>query len=109
VRQLAAFWGKVTPSIVGSTTDDGAELTRNSSFDFAFGSRYCRFSGKIAPLIVGSPTYDRAQLTRRTGIRTEIYLSYSISLVGRVEYSCLVLVIIVSFAAGDASHAPIGL
>jgi hypothetical protein len=60
-------------------------LTGNSCFDFAFGSRYCLFRGKIAPLIVGSPTDDHAQLTGRNGIRTQGCLSYSISLVGRIE------------------------
>ena len=83
--ELAAFRGKVTPSIVGSSNDDRVQLTRNASFDFAFGSRYCRFRGKIAPLIVGSPTDDRAQLTHRNGVRTQGCLSYSISLVDRVE------------------------
>ena len=37
------------------------------------------------PLIVGSPTDDRAQLTSRNGVRIQGCLSYSISLVGRVE------------------------
>jgi hypothetical protein len=39
--RIGASRGKVTPSIVGSSTDDRAQLTRNSSFDFAFGYRYC--------------------------------------------------------------------
>jgi hypothetical protein len=60
-------------------------LTRKSSLDFAFGSRYCRFRGRISPSIVGSPTDDRAQLTRRNGVQTQLDRSYSISLVGNVE------------------------
>ena len=68
--ELAAFRGKVTPTIVVSSTDNHIQLTRNSSFDFAFGSRYWRFRGKIAPFFVGSQTDDRAQLTRRNGVPT---------------------------------------
>jgi len=50
-----------TPIKVGGNRSIGRNavvtvLTRNSSFDFAFDSRYCQFRGEIAPLIVGSPT-----------------------------------------------------
>jgi len=41
VLEIAPFRGKVTSSYVGSSTDDSTQLTPNSSFDFAFGSRYC--------------------------------------------------------------------
>jgi len=43
-------------------------LTRKSSLDFSFGSRYCRFRGKITPSVAASRADDRAQLTRRNCI-----------------------------------------
>jgi hypothetical protein len=60
-------------------------LTRKSSLDFAFGSRYYRFRGKVTPSIVGSLAADRAQLTRRNSIRTQLDRTYANFLVGRVE------------------------
>jgi len=45
-----------------------AVLTRKSSLDFAFCSRYGRIQGSDHSVIVGSLAADHAQLTRRNSI-----------------------------------------
>jgi hypothetical protein len=60
-------------------------LTRKSSLDFAFDSRYCRFRGKITPSIAVSRADDGAQLTRRNCIHTRLGQSWAISLFGKIE------------------------
>jgi hypothetical protein len=74
VLELAAFSGKVTAPIVVSSADDRAQITRNSSFDFALVLGIADSGVKIAPLVVGSSTQDRPQLTCRNGVPSQIYL-----------------------------------